>query len=70
MTRPVCPKCHRPSVVVNSHPSGEWRIQYFGCRECRLWSLGSNLVAAIEKRTRSVRSMIRRNDSGRFVTSR
>ena len=69
MSRPLCPCCNRTSVVTNSHPSGEWRVRYFGCIRCRVWSLGSDLIPLAAKRTRAVISILRRTASGQFAKS-
>lgn len=67
MIRPDCPKCHRKSVIANSHRSGDLRVQYFGCVKCGVWSLGSAVVRVTAKRTRAVIGRLMRTPSGRFA---
>ncbi len=70
MLRPSCPHCQRLAVVANSHVSDGLRVQTYGCKQCGEWSLGTEVVPADAKRTRTVISNILRNDSGRFAVSR
>lgn len=70
MMRPVCPHCKRLAVCVNSHISGELRVRSFGCKQCREWSLGTEVVPFDIQRTRTVISNIFRSTSGRFISVR
>lgn len=70
MGRPICPKCKRLAVFVNSHKSGELRVRAYGCKQCGEWSLGPCVTTADTPRTRAVISNISRNASGRFVSGR
>lgn len=70
MTRPICPHCKRPAIFVNSHKRGDFRVKTFGCRLCKVWSLGGDVVPVTAKRTRTVSSILIRDASGRFASSR
>lgn len=70
MTRPRCPRCKKLAIFVNSHKRGDFRVKTFGCRACKEWSLGDDVVPVTDKRTRTVSSSLIRDTSGRFASSR
>lgn len=67
MLRPSCPHCQRLAVVANSYVSDGLRVQTYGCKQCGEWSLGTEVVPADAKRTRTVISDLIRSPSGRFA---
>lgn len=45
MARETCPTCKRPGTITTTRESGGFRVQYYGCRQCGNYSLGSDVTA-------------------------